>query len=834
MTYGLKEQPGDPQKYRQCGPNNRVWVVPCVSRALFDPVNKVCKEQSHIHALLSIRRKSGKSVEARERDGTKLQPLTEEFLFSTKKPKNNRPRIKPTSTASSTLSPSTNLPSSTKTLGRFPTPPPFDFLSTTTRPLIPAMESTQELNIPPTVTPSMIDMEPLGPPGLPSIPARSNSAPPAAHTVSYKGITMSEEEFLKQLVRIVEAHQLAISKIKEQVEQERIREKAVANKSITENYRKQGTAGNHGGEASQMNTKELERQSMELQRQRERVEHEWQEELAKQKSAEEELKSQQEYAEKLAKTQHLKKMLAWQRELAQKKAELEKKEKELAERQKQIEEKLRQEEDARKTAEEKQRQLQVEEKRKQDQEMKKKELARQKAEMEKKKKEKQEKTRMLAEKKKEEERREQERKKAEDERKRQERQRELARLKAERLQREKEEEARKERKKLEEEHLIEVERIRLEMEREMEEEARRMAEMAASEERNGSSSDKSSFRIHNSDEHMTGGNNQHTAHENKVIEAVMSGLMASKSGQTTMEPEVEIMRFTVPPPTPSSPENEWVTSPHSWRPAPDVQTNQLEWSQAQIPSTGTSELPSKVLSKCSPVSECDFNYEEDLLCPHPSSPNLYLQCTPWIGIRGRWAERMCPPNLVFMPYYGRCGLDVEASFTHRNTMIPRLPSDPEFIQWRGNKDLQQNTDTTQTPYNYLVTEEVLQPIQVVTRKPIYKIIEEFPQDLLPSSDVQNSFFPVVYEPKETPTDSGLTFPLFPMIEPDFLVPFEKFQDEFNEDTSFIGSIVKPAVKKIALDQAETFLDRILSDDVESRGETSTRSVSTLSSEDGWR
>ncbi|VDK80422.1 unnamed protein product, partial [Cylicostephanus goldi] len=116
----------------------------------------------------------------------------------------------------------------------------------------------------------------------------------------------------------------------------------------------------------------------------------------------------------------------------------------------------------------------------------------------------------------------------------------------------------------------------------------------------------------------------------------------------------------------------------------------------------------------------------------------------------------------------------------------------------------------------------------------YRIIEEFPQDLLPSADIQNPFIPEVYELKETPMDPGPTPPLFPMIEPHFLIPFEKFRDEFSEDTSFLGSIVKPAVKKIALDQAETFLDRILSDDVESRTESSTRSVSTLASEDGWR
>lgn len=39
--FGLQALRGEPSRYRQCGPNGRVWIVPCVPGAVFDPLHKV-------------------------------------------------------------------------------------------------------------------------------------------------------------------------------------------------------------------------------------------------------------------------------------------------------------------------------------------------------------------------------------------------------------------------------------------------------------------------------------------------------------------------------------------------------------------------------------------------------------------------------------------------------------------------------------------------------------------------------------------------------------------------------------------------------------------------
>ncbi|ETN80788.1 hypothetical protein NECAME_08922 [Necator americanus] len=291
-----------------------------------------------------------------------------------------------------------------------------------------------------------------------------------------------------------------------------------------------------------------------------------------------------------------------------------------------------------------------------------------------------------------------------------------------------------------------------------------------------------------------------------VAKTVMAGVMSTKRGQNiaTEAPDLEIIHFTAPPPTVSSPGLEWVTSPHSWRPPPDLQTNVLEWTQTPIPSTGLSELPSTVISGCALSDECVFSYDDDLLCLHPSDASRYLQCTPMIGRRGRWTERMCPPQLVFMAYYGRCGLDAETAtqpYTSETFVIPRLPSDPEFVRWQGNNS-------------------------------------------------KSQFSHRINQLQDANMDLSVINPLFPRVQPYFLMPFGKFRDGIiNPDTSLMGSIIKPAIKKgqviayyqafnklqiqIAMDQTETFLDRILADQI-ANNDKSTKSTTSYMAEDGWR
>ncbi|VDM73900.1 unnamed protein product [Strongylus vulgaris] len=194
--------------------------------------------------LPPIRRKSGKSAEMRKRIDTELRPLTEEFIFSTRRPKNPRPRTKPATTVKplpSTLK-SPNHISRPQTITSFPTPPPLIVLETTTKILhssafppshrkISSFTATKGHTTTAETTsdePPTTNVYPVSHGHTPIPPTEKSNINEAAeavdeHTINYKGITMSEDEFLKQLVRIVEAHQIAISKIEEQVEEGRRR-----------------------------------------------------------------------------------------------------------------------------------------------------------------------------------------------------------------------------------------------------------------------------------------------------------------------------------------------------------------------------------------------------------------------------------------------------------------------------------------------------------------------------------------------------------------------------------------------------------------------------------
>ncbi|VDM77265.1 unnamed protein product [Strongylus vulgaris] len=199
------------------------------------------------------------------------------------------------------------------------------------------------------------------------------------------------------------------------------------------------------------------------------------------------------------------------------------------------------------------------------------------------------------------------------------------------------------------------ERDRLERQRITEEGEEAVKQMATLVEAGPSSAINTGFRIHAPEEHVTGEDRSDDGsyrNDNDNTKIVWAALMAINSGQTeaTDAPEAEVIHFTAPPPTPTSPATEWVTSPHSWRPPADVQTNNLEWTQNE-----------------------------------------------------------------------------DASFKAEHIVIPRLPSDAEYIQWKGNKEVQQNV--ARPPHEQLVTQGMQWP---ATAKPISRIIEEFPQDLLPT------------------------------------------------------------------------------------------------------
>ncbi|ETN80787.1 hypothetical protein NECAME_08921 [Necator americanus] len=322
--YGLQVQPGEPSRYRQCGPNGKVWIVPCVPGA-------VCKESLRAaFPSASIRRKSGKSEETfiecfrclpeikfhhkntycmafpKEKNqsyalsililpnlqdripiDTELTPITEEFFFSTRRPKRPRPKTKqqtPAPISHSTPSTHNSIHRSTTPLPptiTYPSPSPLvasETASTSSRPYSPAFTPpNRRITISPgikrpkiqstgikagTLTPtssntpeitepipvSELQMTTMYPytyeytsnPEFHTTASATERTTSAENVVNYKGVTISEDEFLKQLVKIVEAHQMAINKIEEQVEEERRRGSMKTIEGPETSFRKQG------------------------------------------------------------------------------------------------------------------------------------------------------------------------------------------------------------------------------------------------------------------------------------------------------------------------------------------------------------------------------------------------------------------------------------------------------------------------------------------------------------------------------------------------------------------------------------------------------------------
>ncbi|CAI5444912.1 unnamed protein product [Caenorhabditis angaria] len=252
----------------------------------------------------------------------------------------------------------------------------------------------------------------------------------------------------------------------------------------------------------------------------------------------------------------------------------------------------------------------------------------------------------------------------------------------------------------------------------------------------------------------------------------------------------------------------------------------------------TVEEGAKVYQGCLVNGDCELKYNYDSFCQHPTNPSSYLQCAPLYGRHGRWTERHCPDTLQFVVSQGRCEKPEEPMDTIRRppydpdnrVVIPRLPSETEFIQWTGNRVI----DST-PPQNRPIP-RVYPPIPESEQPSIYSTIEEFPRDLLPTINTDNIHGSVISgqqqiqeqnypaQPAAKTIDLSNIHPLFPRVQPDFLsrilpVLNLKLQDDpDHKNPNSIGKVVKPVLKQIALNQTEQFLDRLLADQLASQVE----------------
>ncbi|VDO55654.1 unnamed protein product [Haemonchus placei] len=937
--FGLQPLRGEPSRYRQCGPNGRVWIVPCMPGALFNP-------------LIKARRRTQEAI-----------PITEEFIFSTRRPKRPRPKTKgrtltsavsttvpPTPATSPSISsenpsvsytmttavpPSSLTPREANPWSYSPafTPPTRNIATFATAPLVhPTLWPIREVALSQQTLsqqsqyayPDMVGPIPISESHLTGSYPTSHGTTGQERThpeLVSKGVPVieqtgnyptNEQDFLRGLLRLVKSHQVAIDGIREEPSRIPVEMLRGSSPERNSNFIDYQTNAHHSNELQ--NRIEIDRERLDKQRQKELLQQiekrrekerneqqeiarqaeenlrkerqEWERQQEKIRQIEEkhkkerELKRQQqmarqieerrkkEYEEKQRQIQEAEQKeknerkerqrqlelarLAEeaqrkereerkkQQEIAREMEERERKEKEEYERQRQVAREIEErrkielkeverqrqlvqqfEERKKNERKEKQRQMELarllEEDRKKEMEEKKRqqEAARQIEERKRKEKEEQERQQQLArqieerqkkakeeqdrlqkvyiqieeKKKKEKEEREELQKLAQqiEERQKQEREEQERQQRLEKKQKkEKEEQERRRQKELEEqETLRNQEQKRLEAERiRHEEEWRRMEKLTRVEDRNGVAES-----VHEA------GNIGY--HSNIVSSnAVVPERMNSFDMLTSAVESNRIAFFTSKPPTTSSPVLEWVASPNSWRPSPDPTLNQPKWIQ-----TTTTEPPSKVIPGCDLSEDCHFSYEQDLLCAHPNDPSRYLQCTPMIGRRGRWMERNCPPSLVFIQSYAACGTDVMDVSTppygwRYTAVIPRLPTETEIVRWQGNRELPKSMGVP--PSTFFATPPP---------NSIYETIQSFPEGLHPFS--RNTDPAADYESDNIDT---MVDPPFPRVQPYFLSPFSKQRDG-SAETDFMGGFVKPMIKKIAMDQAETFLDQILSDQV---------------------
>ncbi|VDL79248.1 unnamed protein product [Nippostrongylus brasiliensis] len=868
--FGLQPVRGQPARYRQCGPNGRVWIVPCVPGAIFDPLNKVCRDISAASPT-QFHRRGG---DTRRRPAEQSTPITEEFIFSTRRPKRPRPTggdrpysatpqnpstppspLLTTVTTTLSFSEPVSLPQTTpQPLLPLPTvaytpsfsPTPRRTLGTTPRHYSPSfnapsrgawVSSTAIPNTLPTLPTPLVTQGHLYPQAYQAIPvsemhisgaypnvySTGNALPhPPPEAIQPVGIlaqpasppnveTMSEDEFLGQVLRLVKAHQVAFNSVQQG------QENSVLNSSepgtvVQERQNFEAEPVDNLKQTNEIDKQfELERIRMEKQKQHQlahyaemkrqkeleelqrRQQLVWQAEERKRKEREE-LERQRRVEEN---ARRIGEEMLRQQQITQQMEENHRREREEAERRQRIV--LEMEEKKRKEREEMERQRQIaENKRLEMEELERQRRIDEQQRVERERLEKQqERARLLKEKEREtlrqqeiarvmKNRQEKERKDREkylemarqiEEKRRKtkeekERQRKVAQQKEEKQIKERTEQERLWQQKAEEQQK-EQQRLEAEWVRQQEQQ-RRLEEAMRSAQTNLISSNGPLYPAERS-RGLGDGTGTEVFSTNLNPPNPPSPPMAEIPGwhevpdrQLTAAPDV--IHFTpAPSTTPSSPvqsTSTTTTTAQPWRPAPDPQTNQPQWFE-----TSTMEAPTKVISGCTPGGDCMFSYDQDLLCAHPSDASRYLQCTPMIGRRGRWTERSCPPSLpetTTLPY-----------LSQKTLIIPRLPTETDIARWQGNREL--------------LPSEV-KPAVAAPPPPasIYETIESFPPDLLPQL-TWDRISSVHLESRDAEYDETFVDPPFPRVQPQFASPFAKQRD--SED-GFFGTVIKPVIKKV--------------------------------------
>ncbi|EGT35680.1 hypothetical protein CAEBREN_06560 [Caenorhabditis brenneri] len=919
VTYGLRTVNGDPSRYKQCGPSGRVWVVPCAPQMTFDPEDRVCKERPDGRMLKPMRKyeTAPKTIITTPAPIPASYPVSaevqvtpaalvaapEEFVFSTIRPKSRKPKartrgkLRKTTTIMTTTPLPTTIPMSMeiqKSMEEEETSTPKIVIFASKKNMMNKSEEssprtrirggaeggppafTRPGRIRTTTTPMPVTHATRFIPGLQKItvapPKESQGMPHTLapyekmerrgenfgvegmttmtpeYTVRYNGQTMTENEFLNQLLHIVQ-HQKTVSERQQQdkferMEQERLRQEKEEKAREMERRRQLEEA--EKARQAEMDRQaaiyaEQERMAMERERELERIRQE-------ERKREMERIRQEEIQMEIVRMRELERLqMERQQKNERVRQELEAARKQKILEEEQLREKIRKEqEEAREREmrrleeeraremervreEEKQRQEQLDRRRQQEEERKK------KKEMERRRQLEEERAREMERVREEEAERQQQmerRRQQEEERKRKLLEKEMEErqqaIYEEEKRREEEEERRREK------DLEERRRIQEQMKKEIEERSRMEA-------------------MEREREMMR-----------QIMESEKERIVEATTPITTIKPiyrpdiniyrppdvESHMIRFTTQAP-------EWATPSPTWSP---------EWNTVTVEE----ETPGSpnIYSQCRINGECELKYDADSFCAHPSSPSMYLQCAPLYGRLGRWTERHCPDTLVFMVSIGRCekGEELRKPYDPDNrVVIPRLPSETSFVEWKGNRVIDHHVPSPISP------PRVYPPVPETHQPQIYNTIDEFPKDLLPkipevspaetyAQQYQNHIhgsvisgahsrpvappptaapipmIPVSYQITRVPTaipqnsmasnsikseiDLSHIHPLFPRVQPDFLSRILpslnlKMHDEHQTgEPQSLGSVVKPVLKKIALNQTEQFLDRLLADQVQ--------------------
>uniref|UniRef100_A0A8R1HQ29 Chitin-binding type-2 domain-containing protein n=1 Tax=Caenorhabditis japonica TaxID=281687 RepID=A0A8R1HQ29_CAEJA len=838
VTYGLRTVNGDPSRYKQCGPSGRVWIVPCAPQMTFDPEDRVCKERADPKVFKSMRKyELAKNIITTPPPSYHPGSITaaasppgaaapEEFVFSTLRPKSRKPKTR--TRTGKTRKTTTPMMVTTESSALIETTTPKIVIFASKKSASGGNRSGEQLKqqlirdraknhsvFPrpgrPRTTPTPVTHATrfvVGPQmstvAVKEVQGMPHTLPPyekmerrkeienlatedvttmtPEYTVKYNGKTMTENEFLNQLLHIVQ-HQKAINERQQQekfekMEQERLRQEKEELAREVERRRKLEEAEKARQAAMEKQAAiyaEHERLAMERERELDRIRQEdrkreleqiRQQELAVEMERMRELERLQ--MERQQKNERVRQELEAARKvkILEKERQRVRAEQENA-RQREVQrlEEEREREMERVRLEEQERQQQVERLRQDEAERRRKKLEKEK----------------------------EDRKRAEEQR------RKIL---------EQELEARKR-------AMIEEERKRKLVEKEMEERQKAIAE----EER----------RREAEEERRT----EQEMEERRRIQEQMRKATEERSRLEAMEKEREMMRQIVEsekaraeypvatPPTTIKPiyRPRPVTSEYQ---PPDVESHMIRFT-TQSPEWATpapanwqpewTEENAVHREPCDVNGECELKYDSDSFCVHPSNPSMYLQCAPLYGRLGRWTERHCPDTLIFLVRAGRCEKDDQRRpyDPDNRVVIPRLPSETSFVEWEGNRVIDNVPNSVSPP-------RVYPPVPDTYPSQIYNTIDEFPRDLLPrlpEVTPEETYAQQYQNSLKSEIDLSHIHPLFPRVQPDFLSRILpslnlKLHDD-NAGQQSLGSVVKPVIKQIALNQTEHFLDRLLAD-----------------------